>query len=57
VGTTFIKNCAWCYPEPVTHQYVRNHLTFQSKGGLSIIDIKEIANEHEANNDSLVSKK
>ena len=52
-----IKNCAWGYPDPVTHQYVKNHITFQSKSGLSVIDIQEVKNEKdEIDNDSLVTK-
>ena len=52
-----IKNCAWGYPDPVTHQYVKNHITFQSKSGLSVIDIQEVKNQKdEIDNDSLVTK-
>ena len=56
-GSVSIKNCAWVYPDPITHQYVKNHITFQSKSGLSVIDIQEVkSGEGEINNDSLVSK-
>ena len=56
-GSIWIKNCAWGYPDPVTHQYVKNHITFQSKSGLSVIDIQEVKNEKdEIDNDSLVTK-
>ena len=56
-GSVSIKNCAWVYPDPITHQYVKNHITFQSKPGLSVIDIQEVkSGEGEINNDSLVSK-
>ena len=52
-----IKNCAWLYPDPGSHQYVKNHITFQSKSDLSVIDIQEVKNEKdEIDNDSLVTK-
>ena len=52
-----IKNCAWGYPDPITHKYVKNHITFQSQSGLSVIDIQEVKSEKgEIENDSLVSK-
>ena len=36
---------------------MKNHITFQSKPGLSVIDIQEVkSGEGEINNDSLVSK-
>ena len=52
-----IKNCAWGYPDPITHQYVKNHITFQSKSGLSVIDIQEVKSEKgEIEKDFLVFK-
>ena len=36
---------------------MKNHITFQSKSGLSVIDIQEVkSDEGEINNDYLVSK-
>ena len=36
---------------------MKNHITFQSKSGLSVIDIQEVKNEKdEIDNDSLVTK-
>jgi len=36
---------------------VKNHITFQSKSGLSVIDVQEVKSEKgEIENDSLVSK-